>query len=149
MARYTALLNDVDCGFATKTLLQIIAAANHQLRITEVGIGFNGASGAVAARLVELLRQTTAGTMTALALVKENDSDGDSPDASALHTATAEPTAGDILRGFRVHPCGNGLVWQPRFGEEIVIGAADRIGLRVTGDGANAHDADCYITFEE
>lgn len=138
--------NGIATGTSLKTLLQIVAATNHGLKILEIGIGFHGTSNTAEPILVNLYRQTTAGTMTSLTLVKQDDSNGDTIDATAQHTATAEPTAGDILREWTVHP-QTGLVYQVPELAPIKVGAGDRVGLTVTA-GASVN-ADCYIVFEE
>lgn len=141
-----ARLSDVTTGTAVKTMVQVIAAANHAIEIVEVGISFNGVNNTHEPILVELLRQTDAGTSTALTPIKADDSGGDTLDTLARHTATGEPTSGDILRSWRIHP-QTGMVYQLHDRAPIVVGAADRVGLRVTA--ANACDADTYICFVE
>lgn len=141
-----ALKTGISTGTSAKTLLQVVAAANHGVRITEVAIGFHGVNATHEPILVELLRQTTAGTMSSLTPVKGDDGVSDTLDTTAQHTATAEPTAGDILRAWTVHP-QTGLVYIAPPGAPITAPAAGRIGLRVTA--ANSVNADCYVAFEE
>jgi len=135
-------------GSGTMTLLQINAATNHPCEIVEVGVGFNGTVATHEPRKVELLHQTDAGTMSALTPEKYDSSDGDTLDTTAQHTATAEPTAGNIIQGWLVHPQTE-FVWQAPPGKGIKVGAGDRIGLRTVGDGANTHDCSAYIVFDE
>ena len=125
------------------TILQLVAAANHAIRLTKLKIGFHGIVNTNEPVLVELVRQTTAGTMTGLTPVKSDDSIADTLDTTAQHTATVEPTEGDILDQFPVHP-QTGIV-EPI--EDIVIGAADRVGVRVTAPAGV--DVDCTVCFEE
>lgn len=141
-----ARIAGVATGTSIKTLLQLLAATNHAIEIIEIGIGFHGTSNTGEPILVNFMKQTTAGTMTALTLVKGDDSVADSFDTSASHTATAEPTAGDVLRSWPVHP-QTGLVWQAHDKAPIVIKQGDRGGLTVTA-GASVN-ADAYIVFEE
>lgn len=133
-------------GTSAKTLLQVVAAPNHAIKINEVSIGFHGTSNTAEPVKVELLRQTTAGTMSALTPVNADDSVADTLDTTAQHTATSEPTAGDILRTWAVHP-QTGLVVQAHDLAPIIVGAGDRLGLRVTA--AADVNADAYISFEE
>lgn len=139
-------LNNVASGTSVKTLIQLIAAANHAIRILEIGISFQGTSATAQPVLVDVIRQTTAGTMSALTPVKGDDSCGDTLATTATHTATAEPTAGDILRTWSIHP-QQGLVYQVPDLHPLPVGAADRLGLRVTA--AVDVDVDAYIVFEE
>ncbi len=141
-----AKLAGVATGTSAKTLIQLVAAANHAIQVVECGIGFHGVNNTHEPILVELLRQTDAGTMSALTLVKGDDSNGDTLDTTAQHTATAEPSAGDILRAWTVHP-QTGLVYQAHDLAPIVVGAGDRLGLRVTA--ANNVNADAYLVFVE
>jgi len=136
----------VATGTAAKTLLQLIAAANHAIEVLEVGAGFHGTTNTNEPITVELVRQTTAGTMSSATPVKADDSVADSLDTTAQHTATAEPTTTDVLRAWAVHP-QTGLVYQVGPEDAIVVGAGDRVGLRVTA--ANDVDADAYLVFKE
>lgn len=141
-----AKVTGVATGTALKTLLQLLAAANHAIEIIEVGIGFHGTTNTAEPILVKLSKQTTAGTMTALTLVKADDAVADAFDTSAQHTATVEPTAGDDLRAWTVHP-QTGLVWQAHDKAPVIIKQGDRVGLTVTA--AASVNADAYIVFEE
>lgn len=136
----------VTTGTSAKTLVQLIAAANHAIEVSEVIIGFHGTTNAHEPILVELVRQTDAGTMSSLTLVKGDDSVGDSLDTTAQHTATSEPTTTDVLRTWTVHPQ---TVMAYPFPEDTrpVVGAGDRVGLRVTA--ANAVNADVTLVFAE
>ena len=141
-----ATKSDIATGTAVKTLLQVVAAANHAIEITEYAVSFSGVNNTHLPILVELLRQTDAGTTSALTPVNADDSGGDTFDTTARHTATAEPTGGDVLRSHYVHP-QTGLV-VPVGGEApLIVGAGDRVGLRVTA--ANDVKAAATICFEE
>ena len=141
-----ATISDVLTGTAAKTMIQLVAAANHSVALTELKCSFAGVNNTHEPIEVRLVRQTTAGTMTALTLVKADDSGGDTLDTTAQHTATAEPTGGDVVWCLRVHP-QNYVIWQAPPGQEIIIGAGDRLGLVVTA----ANDVKCSasLTFEE
>lgn len=141
-----AKLSGVATGTSAKTLIQLVAAANHAIKITEIGCSFAGITNTDAPILVELLRQTDAGTMTSLTPKKADDSIADTLDTTAQHTATAEPTGSDVIRDWRVHP-QTGLVEQISDMAPIIVGAGDRIGLRVTA-GVSVTCAS-YLCFEE
>jgi hypothetical protein len=136
----------VATGTSLKTLLQLVAATNHAIAIIELGISFHGTSNTAEPILCQLMRQTTAGTMSAASVRAADDSIGDTFDTTGQHTATAEPTASDVLRAWSVHP-QTGLVWQAHDLAPVIVGAGDRIGLTVTA-GASVN-ADCYLVFEE
>ena len=145
--RGAAITGEIATGTAVKTLMQLVAAADHRVLVHELAVSFQGISNTDAPILIEILRQTTAGTMSALSLVKWGDDDGDeSLQTTAQHTATAEPTAGDVLMSDLIHPQG-GFNWQAPFGGAFVIQGGDRLGLRVTA-GVDV-DAVARMLFEE
>jgi len=81
--------------------------------------------------LVELIRQTTAGTSAALTLVKHDEA-SEAAIGTALQTFTAEPTAGDILASVYLSPAGGIYSYQYPLGDEPVVAVSGRIGIRVT-----------------
>lgn len=148
MAKFNwiAKITGVATGTAAKTLLQIVAPTNQRVKIKEIGIGFHGISNTAEPILVELLRQTTAGTMTALTLIKEDDTTPESIQSTAAHTATAEPTPGDVIRTWTIHP-QTAQVYQLPIEDEIIVGGGKRYALRVTA--AATVNADAYMRCEE
>ncbi len=128
---FRAQTAEIATGVAAKTLLQIVAAANHRVIVKEVSISFKGVSPTDAPILARVLRLTTAGTMSALTLVKNNSSDDETLQTTGLHTASVEPTAGDVLISEEIHP-QTGFLWQATFGGEIVVPGGTRLGIDVT-----------------
>lgn len=143
--RFKIRTNPIATGVSAKTILQIVAASNHGVLIDEINISFQGTSNTAAPIRVDVLRQSTAGTMTAggtnSTIVKDPDDSDETLQTTINDTATAEPTAGDIINTFYVHP-QTGYVWQAPFGRLIKIGGGDRLGIRCTA-GA---DVNCTIT---
>lgn len=129
--KLVAQTGEVATGTSKKTLLQIVAAANHRVVITEISISFDGTSNTAAPILVQALVQTDAGTMSALTLQKINADDDETVQTTAQHTATAEPTGTTEKMGEQVHPQG-GYTWQARPGDELVINGGDRLGIATT-----------------
>jgi len=127
----SAQTGEIATGTAKKTLLQLLAPANQRLKVKEISVSFDGISNTDEPVNVQILRQTTAGTMTALTPQKLNESDGETLQGTAQHTATAEPTGTSEVMGEQVHPQG-GFTWQAPFGGEIVIKGGDRLGIAVT-----------------
>jgi len=128
-----------------KTVLQLVAGANSNVRIKEWGVYFDGQNSAAEPVQVRLLRQTTAGTMTALTPVQRN---GPSITllTTAQHTATAEPTAGNVLANREVHPQSG---YQEKFapGDEIELTNGGRVGIEcIAPAGVNCRPE---IVFEE
>jgi len=141
-----AQTGEIATGTAKKTLLQLVAASNHRALVKEISVSFKGTSNTAAPILVQVLRQTDAGTMTALTPLKLNESDGETLQTTAQHTATAEPTGTSEVMGEEVHPQG-GYTWQAPFGGEIVVKGGNRLGIAVTA-GADV-SAKVRIIFEE
>ena len=129
--RFKAVTGQIATGTSAKTLLQVVAAANHGILIDEISISFAGTSNTATPIKVDVLRQTTAGTMSALTPVKDPDDSDETLQVTAQHTATAEPTAGDVLLSEHIHP-QQGYTWQAPFGRSIKIGGGDRLGVRTT-----------------
>lgn len=129
------------------TLLQVTAAAAYPLRLREIGFTIDDLDSGDELPRFDLLRQTTAGTMTPLAagsgLNKLDASDG-TIQATAQHTATAEPTAGEVVRTWLL---GHLVYVLP---DPIVVAGGARLGLRYTSDTPMAATkCACHMVFEE
>lgn len=130
---------------AAKTVLQIVAAGNHKVRVLGWGVFFDGTSSSAEPVQVRVLRQTTAGTMSALTPVKIG-TDSETLQTAAQHTATVEPTAGDVLDVAEVHPQSGYEVKFP-MGQEIKVPGSGRLGIECTAPaGVNVR---AKIIFEE
>lgn len=122
----------VPTGTSTKTIAQLAAAAQQRVLLDEISISFDGVSNSAVPILCELVRQTSAGTMSAQTLRKLNTSDTETLQTTGQVNATAEPTdGGDVPWSELVHP-QTGYTWQAPFGKEYVIPGGGRMGLRVT-----------------
>lgn len=134
MAAFNGIAQTAEVALAAataKTVLQIVAPANHRLRILRWSVSFDGVSTTGEPVQVELIRQTTAGTMSALTPVPLDDSLAETLLATAQHTATVEPTSTSILDSIEVHPQDRHeavYVW----GQEPIVGGADRVAIRCT-----------------
>lgn len=142
--RFRAVTAQIATGTAAKTLVQIVAASNHRTLVDEIHISFEGATSTNAPIQVRILKQTTAGTMSALTIVKKCAGDDETLQTTAQHTATAEPTAGDVYFSQFVHPQGGrfSLVLPREKAFQIVGG--QRLGVEVTA----ANDVDSLVTIE-
>ena len=115
-----------------KTVIQAVAAANHRIKILRWGVFFDGTSVTAEPVQVRLLRQTTAGTMTSLSPVLVAPAGAaETIQTTAQHSASAEPTAGDVLDVIEVHPQQGYEVIYP-MGQEISVPGAGRIGIECT-----------------
>lgn len=129
-----------------KTIIQLVAPSNHRIKIKEISASLRGVVNTDTPGLIELLIQSTAGTMSALTLVKEDTSLSETLQSTAQHTATVEPTAGVVQRSWSVHP-QTGIMYPLPLLDEIILGGGLRIGLRATF--AQIQTIDAYIRYEE
>lgn len=123
---------EIATGTSAKTLLQLVAPANQRLKVREISISFKGVTSTDAPILVDILRQTDAGTMSALTINPDDAGYDETLQATAQHTATVEPTAGVVLLREEVHPQGGAFLWQARFAGERTVKGGTRLGVRVT-----------------
>lgn len=130
-------------GTSLKTILQAVAAANHALAVHEIAISFAGTSNTAAPILVEVVRQSDAGTSSAATPVKDPDDSAETLQVTGRKTITSEPTTGDVLEAYYVHP-QTGYTWQAQFAKHIKVGGGDRLGVRVTA----AADVNCTVTMK-
>lgn len=118
-----------------KTILQVVAASNHRVKVQGWGISIKGTSATDPPVLVQVLRQTTAGTMTAGSagtdISLKNKADDETIQTTVQKNATAEPTSGDIIESFEVHPQTGYRVFYP-MGQEVIIPGGGRLGFKVT-----------------
>jgi len=129
-----------------ETLIQLVAVANHRVKVLRWGVSFDGVSVTAEPVQIRLLRQTTAGTGAALTPVKMDDSIADTLLTTAQQDFTAEPTAGDVLESYEVHP-QQGVVMMYPLGQEPIIGGGDRMGIEVTAPAVV--NARAFFVFEE
>ena len=123
----------ITTGTSIKTLLQILAATNQCVKVSEVSVSFNGTSNTATPILCEVLKQTSAGTFSnTTTLVKDDASRAETIQTVGKDTASAEPTDSGAVQILEyVHP-QTGWLWQAPFGGELFVIGAGRLGLRVT-----------------
>jgi hypothetical protein len=114
-----------------KTVLQILAATNQAVKVLGWGVYFDGTSSTGEPVVVELIRQTTAGTMSALTAEKIDPGRAETIQTTCTHTATAEPSTTTAMTRIEVHPQSAYEKLFP-FGQEIIVPGAGRLGLRCT-----------------
>jgi hypothetical protein len=132
MHKYNVMSGDISLVAATaKTAIQIVTGATRKAKIEAITLSFASVTSTHTPVLVELLLQTTAGTMSAATPVALTQTD---PAAlfTAQNNATVEPTASTVLRAFRVTPIGGTAVIFLPPGQEIEQSISTRIGLRLT-----------------
>jgi hypothetical protein len=114
----------------TRTVLQLLAPANHRVRVLGWGVFFDGTSSSAEPVQVRVLRQTSGGTMTGLTPVPLRPV-AETILTSTFGSATGEPSANDILDMVEVHPQQGYEVKFP-MGQEIIIGTLGRLGIDCT-----------------
>lgn len=137
----------VSISNSDKTALQVVAAANHRVLIKEIAIAGTGTSNTDTPAIVKFAVQTDAGTSSAATPVKINQGDDETLQTTARHTATVEPTTGDVLFETRLHP-QNTLIHQALYKEEFAVKGGQRFGVILNNPGG-ALDFEVWIKFEE
>lgn len=132
-------------GNDTETMIQLKAPANQRIRLLSWSVSFDDTQ-SVGVRL-EVVRQSTDGTMTAGPTpVKTDDSIAETLLTTARHTATVEPTTGDILDTITVKD-GFSVIYP--IGKEKICGGGDRIAIRAISPAGITPTVDVKMSFEE
>lgn len=132
-------------GTTVQTLVQVTSPSGGFCYVVGWGISFEGVTAANEPVLVDLLRQTTAGTASSFTPVELNEG-ARAASSTAQNTFTAEPTAGDILHPEYVDPEGAfSVIYEERL--RPVFSNGGRVGLR--GLANDTVNATAWLTFEE
>ena len=128
-----------------KTVLQLISPTNQILALLGFELSFDGTSSTAEPVVVQLIRQTTAGTMTSRTPLKKKDRAA-TLQAAGQENASVEPTATDLIKTFHVHPQA-GVVYPFTVDGEIEVPGGGRLGLKLTAPAG----VNCLATldFEE
>lgn len=132
---------------STITILGVEAPTNQRLKILGWKISFDGTSNTATPIQVTLCKYTTGGSFTTLSAVKVNTSDGETVQSVGRHTATVEPTIGDVLERVFVHPQTGYDNFLP-FGQEYEVKGGEHIGIQLISPAAGA-DVVCELYVEE
>ena len=114
-----------------KTVLQLATPANQNAAIRSFSVCADGTSGTAEPMAIELVTQTTAGTMTSVTPAKDPGAPG-TVQCTAGKNASAEPTTTDIVREYELHPQDGMERVFGGPGDEITVYGGSRIGLRIT-----------------
>lgn len=135
-------------GTSTKTLLQINAPANRTVKPMQLEVSFDGVTAAAVPIQVQFLRTSTAGTGTAVTPVKASANASGTINTTADFNHTAEPTPGDILRVWFIHPQGGSLIYTFPEPEKFESAEAGRLSIRVITPPATVNVL-AMLEFEE
>jgi len=124
------------------------APANQGVRVNRIGVSFKGTSNTQAPVHCEVVRQTSAGTMTTAgyAPVKRDSGVSSTLQTTGAHTATVEPTTTDVMHSEFVHP-QTGVQQFMSLQHDIVLAPGERMGIRMVADAAI--DTSWTVDFEE
>ncbi len=150
MGVYTATTEGAETiTTSTETLIQLKGATTAKPKLIAWGVSFFGIDSTAAPIQVDLLRQSTNGTNSGATEV-QLDADAAAPAVTAFHSFSAEPTAGNVLEQYAVHPQGGSIVREYPPGREPYISksASDYLGIRVVSPGAGTTVV-AWMTWEE
>lgn len=141
-------IEDTLTGAATpKTMLQLVAPADQRVKVKAWGIFCKGTVTTNTPLLVQLIRQTGAGTSSANTPAKKNEGIADGPRSTARDTFTVEPASDDeIVKTVDVHPQSGFNEYFP-LGGELIVPSNGRLGIKVTA--VNDVSVSCFFDFEE
>lgn len=127
-----------------KTVVSATAAANHRFLVRGIKVFFKGTSATDTPVTIRLFRPTNAGTATAVTALKNHDGDDETPQTAGFKDYSAEPTVGDVLEIWEIHP-QTGLIEFLPLGEEVHVKGGGRIGLEMKAAQAQTVSAGLYI----
>ena len=138
MVRWKAVAPATATGTSKLTLLQVVSPSNIASAIEEWSISFQGTSNTATPILVQVYKETSAGTASAGTMIKDPSDAGETLQTTSQITFTVEPSYGDLLFQEYVHP-QTGYTWQAPFGRSIKMGTGQRVAIVVTaGASVNA-----------
>lgn len=122
----------------TATIMQILAATNHDVKVNRITITGKGNAPTDVPIQFDLVRQTSAGSGGSSLTGSKSHTGGSTLDVTALGNPTSEPSdSADIYLSRHVHPItGCDIVFPP--GRELIIKAAERLGIRGVSPGQNS-----------
>ncbi len=130
---------EISVSTVTKTLFQLLAAANHRVRVERISIAGKSVDATDAPVLFQLLWQTSAGSGGSAPELNKLDEDAtETLQASALENITSEPSDGGVILWSKlISPLSTyDLVFPPM--RELYVPGGTRLGVRaVTPADAN------------
>ena len=132
-----------------ETLVQLRGTANTKSKVIAWGISFDGVDSTAQPVLVTFCRQTTDGTGTAATEVTF-DADDSAAGVTGFHTfSSTEPTTGDIIEQYEIHPQGGLFVREYPPGREPVIDNVNTSRIGIVANAAAVVNAVAWIQWEE
>lgn len=118
------------------TLLQLVTPATRRAKLLEAWVSMTGVTPADTSVLVQLIRQTTTGTMSAATPILIDPADPASLCTGCQKIATVEPTSGDVLRSWYIDPTKSTFPYRLPMsdidGAMIAMAVSTKLGLCLT-----------------
>ena len=135
----------------TKTLIELMGGTAVKAELLEFGVAFNGVTSTDPPILVELWQITASGTGTAATRVSAGRS-AQTPTVTGKYNNTAEPTKGNRIGTWYLHPQGGSIVIQYPLGNEPVIcdaSTAQGLCLAFVSGTMTAASSTSYMVWRE
>jgi hypothetical protein len=127
---FTVWMKRIDRALV-KAVLQAVSATNQAFMFTGMQYTFDGTSSTATPGLIQLMIQSTAGTMSAATPVKcPRTDESETLQTSFQYNASAEPSAGNVLRMWHCHP-QLGFIYEPPYGGYFKCVGGGRIGAKL------------------
>lgn len=145
-ALYSINVDQSATGTSARTILQLVMATGTTGRLVDFAMTFDGTTSTATPVLVQLMRQTSAGTSSSVTPVKLDPNDTATSATAGKTFTSTDPTASDVLYEWRIPPT-SGIVMQFPLGREVLIRGGGRLGLVVTA--AATVNATAQMTWAE
>lgn len=127
-----------------KTPITVIAAASHRVKIKGVEVFFKGTSATDTPVKIEIYRFSADGTGSAGTLYVNDENDAETIQTTGKVNYSADPTLGNIIKTWEVHPQTGLIVYFP-LGEELVIKGGNKLGVACTAAQSQTVSVNLYI----
>jgi hypothetical protein len=117
-----------------KTVLMLTAPANQRVIVQRVGIFFDGTKSNNEPVLIQFYRMTDSGTFTSGSVADYQDM-AHTFNTTMGYNATVEPTYGELIDSFNIHPQQGIEIILPLM-QEMMISGGGRVGMVVTAPDA-------------
>jgi hypothetical protein len=117
-----------------KTVLMLTAPANQRVVIQRMGVFFDGTKSNNEPVFIQLYRMTSAGTFTSGSAADYQDL-GITFNTAMGYNATVEPSQGELVDTFNIHPQQGIEIILPLM-QELIISGGGRVGMVVTASDA-------------
>jgi hypothetical protein len=131
-----------------ETLVQLRGGTAVKAKVVKWSVSFDGVSATEAPVVVRLIRQTTDGTGTGATEVAW-DPDNPTSNITSFHSFSAEPTPGEVLETYEVHPQGGCLIVEYPPGREPTVDNATSSRIAIDATAPAAVNAVAYLVWEE